>query len=60
MDDKGGNVESEKTAVAVAVGEGWEVKWNFLQPLRGRAGRSTAVHIKPGLCAFASAVICFH
>lgn len=46
MDDKGGNVESEKTAVAAAVvvvmlGEGLEVKWNFLQPLRGRAGQST-------------------
>lgn len=45
MDDKGGNVESEKTAVAavvaVMVGEGLEVKWNFLQPLRGHAGRST-------------------
>lgn len=50
MDDEGGNVESEKTAVAavaavaavvVMVGEGLEVKWNFLQPLRGRAGRST-------------------
>lgn len=47
MDDKGGNVESEKTAVAavvvaaVIVGEGLEAKWNFLQPLRGRAGRST-------------------
>lgn len=45
MDDKGGNMESEKTAVAVVaavmVGEGLEAKWNFLQPLRGRAGRST-------------------
>lgn len=47
MDDEGGNVESEKTAVAAAVvvvvmvGEGLEVKWNFLQPLRGHAGRST-------------------
>lgn len=34
MDDKGGYVESEKTGVAVVVGEGREVKWNSVQPLR--------------------------
>lgn len=51
MDDKGGNVESEKTAVVVGGGVVGEMEFS---------ATFAVVHIKAGLCAFASAVIYFH
>lgn len=52
MDDKGGNVESEKAAVVV-VGGGAGGEMEF-------SATFVVVRIKTGLCTFAGAVIYFH
>lgn len=52
MDDKGGNVESEKAAAMVVGGRaGGEMEFS---------ATFAVVRIKTGTCAFASAVIYFH
>lgn len=53
MDDKGGNVESEKAVVVVVVVGGAGGKMEF-------SATFVVVRIKTGLCAFAGAVIYFH